>query len=104
MYCAIKNRSVSVAIIAGIGFDTAEYLSQSGDSSSLDSAAFSREWGIDQHLVHRGGLSPTGAKVHPSPRQIFLLQRKTNKVGEGLGKAYGLDHRTSLAMHWGENA
>lgn len=89
-----------VAIIGagGIGFDTAEYLSQSGDSSSLDSAAFSREWGIDQHLVHRGGLSPTGAKVHPSPRQIFLLQRKTSKVGEGLGKTTGWIHRTSLAM------
>lgn len=89
-----------VAIIGagGIGFDTAEYLSQSGDSSSLDSVAFSREWGIDQHLVHRGGLSPTGAKVHPSPRQIFLLQRKTSKVGEGLGKTTGWIHRTSLAM------
>lgn len=89
-----------VAIIGagGIGFDTAEYLSQSGDSSSLDSAAFSREWGIDQHLVHRGGLSPAGAKVHPSPRQIFLLQRKTSKVGEGLGKTTGWIHRTSLAM------
>ncbi|WP_145601236.1 NADPH-dependent 2,4-dienoyl-CoA reductase [Yersinia frederiksenii] len=89
-----------VAIIGagGIGFDTAEYLSQSGDSSSLDSCAFSREWGIDQHLAHRGGLSPEGPKVHPSPRQIFLLQRKTSKVGEGLGKTTGWIHRTSLAM------
>ncbi|EKN6251435.1 TPA: NADPH-dependent 2,4-dienoyl-CoA reductase [Yersinia enterocolitica] len=89
-----------VAIIGagGIGFDTAEYLSQSGDSSSLDSRAFSQEWGIDQDLAHRGGLSPTGGKVHPSPRQIFLLQRKTSKVGEGLGKTTGWIHRTSLAM------
>lgn len=89
-----------VAIIGagGIGFDTAEYLSQSGDSSSLDSSAFSSEWGIDQNLAHRGGLSPEGPKVHPSPRQIFLLQRKTSKVGEGLGKTTGWIHRTSLAM------
>ncbi|HHL2561041.1 TPA: FAD-dependent oxidoreductase [Yersinia enterocolitica] len=89
-----------VAIIGagGIGFDTAEYLSQSGDSSSLDSRAFSQEWGIDQDLAHRGGLSPAGGKVHPSPRQIFLLQRKTSKVGEGLGKTTGWIHRTSLAM------
>ncbi|WP_145540056.1 NADPH-dependent 2,4-dienoyl-CoA reductase [Yersinia alsatica] len=89
-----------VAIIGagGIGFDTAEYLSQSGDSSSLDSSAFSSEWGIDQDLAHRGGLSPEGPKVHPSPRQIFLLQRKTSKVGEGLGKTTGWIHRTSLAM------
>ncbi|EOV4130710.1 FAD-dependent oxidoreductase [Yersinia enterocolitica] len=89
-----------VAIIGagGIGFDTAEYLSQSGDSSSLDSRAFSQEWGIDQDLAQRGGLSPVGGKVHPSPRQIFLLQRKTSKVGEGLGKTTGWIHRTSLAM------
>lgn len=89
-----------VAIIGagGIGFDTAEYLSQSGDSSSLDSRAFSQEWGIDQDLAHRGGLSPAGGKVHLSPRQIFLLQRKTSKVGEGLGKTTGWIHRTSLAM------
>ncbi|WP_145534043.1 FAD-dependent oxidoreductase [Yersinia thracica] len=89
-----------VAIIGagGIGFDTAEYLSQSGDSSSLNSHAFSHEWGIDQDLAHRGGLSPEGGKVHPSPREIFLLQRKTSKVGEGLGKTTGWIHRTSLAM------
>ncbi|MBW5811813.1 NADPH-dependent 2,4-dienoyl-CoA reductase [Yersinia kristensenii] len=89
-----------VAIIGagGIGFDTAEYLSQSGDSSSLDSRAFNHEWGIDQDLAHRGGLSPEGSKAHPSPREIFLLQRKTSKVGEGLGKTTGWIHRTSLAM------
>ncbi|MFL4556736.1 FAD-dependent oxidoreductase [Yersinia kristensenii] len=89
-----------VAIIGagGIGFDTAEYLSQSGDSSSLDSRAFNHEWGIDQDLTHRGGLSPEGSKAHPSPREIFLLQRKTSKVGEGLGKTTGWIHRTSLAM------
>ncbi len=89
-----------VAIIGagGIGFDIAEYLSQSGNPSSLDSHAFSHEWGIDRDLAHRGGLSPEGGQVHPSPRQIFLLQRKTSKVGEGLGKTTGWIHRTSLAM------
>ncbi|WP_145562412.1 NADPH-dependent 2,4-dienoyl-CoA reductase [Yersinia canariae] len=89
-----------VAIIGagGIGFDTAEYLSQSGDSSSLDSRAFSHEWGIDRDLAHRGGLSPEGGKVPPSPRKIFLLQRKASKVGEGLGKTTGWIHRASLSM------
>ncbi len=77
-----------VAIIGagGIGFDVAEYLSQHGTSSSLDLAAFNREWGIDSQLVQRGGLSAQGPEVPSSPRQIFLLQRKTSKVGEGLGK------------------
>lgn len=92
------GKRVAIIGAGGIGFDTAEYLSQSGDSSSLDSRAFSQEWGIDQDLAQRGGLSPVGGKVHPSPRQIFLLQRKTSKAGEGLGKTTGWIHRTSLAM------
>ncbi|WP_145483251.1 NADPH-dependent 2,4-dienoyl-CoA reductase [Yersinia rohdei] len=89
-----------VAIIGagGIGFDTAEYLSQPDDASSLDSREFNREWGIDQDLTQRGGLSPEGPKVPASPRQIFLLQRKNSKVGEGLGKTTGWIHRTSLSL------
>jgi 2,4-dienoyl-CoA reductase (NADPH2) len=89
-----------VAIIGagGIGFDVAEYLSQHGTSSSLDQAAFNREWGIDSQLEQRGGLSAQGPEIPPSPRQIFLLQRKTSKVGEGLGKTTGWIHRTSLAV------
>ena len=89
-----------VAIIGagGIGFDTAEYLSQHGESSSLHPQAFNHEWGIDTQLRQRGGLSPDGADVPRSARQIFLLQRKTSKVGEGLGKTTGWIHRASLSM------
>jgi 2,4-dienoyl-CoA reductase (NADPH2) len=89
-----------VAIIGagGIGFDTAEYLSQHELSSSLDRQAFNREWGIDSQLSQRGGLSTQGPVVPPMPRQIFLLQRKTSKVGEGLGKTTGWIHRTSLLL------
>ncbi|SQJ06667.1 2,4-dienoyl-CoA reductase [NADPH] [Serratia rubidaea] len=89
-----------VAIIGagGIGFDTAEYLSQHGESSSLHPQAFTHEWGIDTQLRQRGGLLPDGADVPRSPRQIFLLQRKTSKVGEGLGKTTGWIHRASLSM------
>ncbi|WP_047684152.1 MULTISPECIES: FAD-dependent oxidoreductase [Xenorhabdus] len=89
-----------VAIIGagGIGFDTAEYLSQSGQSSSLSSHAFSQVWGIDQTLSHRGGLQPKGAHMERSPRKIYLLQRKDAKVGEGLGKTTGWVHRASLLM------
>ncbi|HBL6727916.1 TPA: NADPH-dependent 2,4-dienoyl-CoA reductase [Serratia liquefaciens] len=89
-----------VAIIGagGIGFDTAEYLSQHGVSSSLDPAEFNREWGIDDQLSQRGGLAVQGPVVARPDRQIYLLQRKTSKVGEGLGKTTGWIHRTSLAM------
>ncbi|CDG87348.1 FAD-dependent oxidoreductase [Xenorhabdus bovienii] len=95
-----RNVGPRVAIIGagGIGFDTAEYLSHNGQSSSLSSHAFSQEWGIDQTLSHRGGLQPEGAQMERSPRKIYLLQRKDSKVGEGLGKTTGWVHRASLLM------
>ena len=87
-----------VAIIGagGIGFDTAEYLIHNGTSSSLSSRAFSHEWGIDQTLTQRGGLAPQGPQPEPAARDIVLLQRKTTKVGAGLGKTTGWIHRASL--------
>ncbi|MGB7801934.1 FAD-dependent oxidoreductase [Buttiauxella sp.] len=87
-----------VAIIGagGIGFDTAMYLSQEGESTSQNIAEFCVEWGIDTSLQHAGGLRPEGAQLHKSPRQIVMLQRKTSKPGEGLGKTTGWIHRTTL--------
>lgn len=87
-----------VAIIGagGIGFDTAEYLSQHHASSSLDQAEFNREWGIDGSLKQRGGLAALGPQAPRAAHQIFLLQRKTSKVGDGLGKTTGWIHRASL--------
>ena len=87
-----------VAIIGagGIGFDTAMYLSQEGESTSQNIAEFCVEWGIDTSLQHAGGLRPEGAHLHKSPRQIVMLQRKTSKPGEGLGKTTGWIHRTTL--------
>ncbi|MGV8924198.1 MAG: FAD-dependent oxidoreductase [Ewingella sp.] len=87
-----------VAIIGagGIGFDTAEYLVQSGPSASMDSTIFSHEWGIDQTLTQRGGLVPGGPKAEPAARDVVLLQRKSSKVGASLGKTTGWIHRASL--------
>ncbi|HEY3589698.1 MAG TPA: FAD-dependent oxidoreductase, partial [Buttiauxella sp.] len=87
-----------IAIIGagGIGFDTAMYLSQQGESTSQNVAEFCMEWGIDTSLQHAGGLRPEGAQLHKSPRQIVMLQRKTSKPGEGLGKTTGWIHRTTL--------
>ncbi|MCT4701959.1 NADPH-dependent 2,4-dienoyl-CoA reductase [Enterobacteriaceae bacterium H20N1] len=87
-----------VAIIGagGIGFDTAMYLSQQGESTSQNIAEFCVEWGIDTSLQHAGGLRPDGVHLTKSPRQIVMLQRKTSKPGEGLGKTTGWIHRTTL--------
>ena len=92
------GRRVAIIGAGGIGFDTAEYLTQHGESASLSPEAFTREWGIDMTLSQRGGLSPRGPAPEPSPREVFLLQRKSSKVGDGLGKTTGWIHRASLAM------
>ena len=87
-----------VAIIGsgGIGFDTAMYLSQPGESTSQNIAEFCAEWGIDTTLDQPGGLRPEGAQLPKSPRQIVMLQRKASKPGEGLGKTTGWIHRATL--------
>ena len=92
------GRRVAIIGAGGIGFDTAEFLSHEGKSSSLDTAAFMHEWGVDMQLAHAGGLAPQGPQPHPSPREIYLLQRKSSKVGDGLGKTTGWIHRASLQM------
>ena len=86
----------TVALIGagGIGFDVAEYLLHSGTSPSQDPAKFFAEWGVDTSYAERGGICP--AHIEPSPRKVFLLQRKASKVGDGLGKTTGWIHRTSL--------
>ena len=91
-----------VAIIGagGIGFDTAEFLSQPPQESPQQWYA---EWGIDVQLQHRGGLCPP--QPQPSPRQIWLLQRKAGKPGASLAKTTGWIHRASLqsrgVLMWG---
>ncbi len=92
------GRSVAVIGAGGIGFDVSEYLTHEGNSPSLDTAAFMKEWGVDMNVATAGGLAASGPQPHPSPRQVYLLQRKSSKVGEGLGKTTGWIHRASLQM------
>jgi 2,4-dienoyl-CoA reductase (NADPH2) len=90
------GNSVAVIGAGGIGFDVAEYLTHAGPSTSQDVAAFMQEWGVDMSLQARGGIEGVVAKPYPSPRELFLLQRKESKVGGGLGKTTGWIHRTGL--------
>jgi 2,4-dienoyl-CoA reductase (NADPH2) len=57
-----------------------------------------KEWGVDMDVATAGGLAASGPQPHPSPREVYLLQRKSSKVGEGLGKTTGWIHRASLQM------
>ncbi|MCH8621251.1 NADPH-dependent 2,4-dienoyl-CoA reductase [Undibacterium sp. TS12] len=88
------GKSVAIIGAGGIGFDVAEYLSHNGTSPSLDPQKFFAEWGVDTDYKNVGGLRT--AEVEKPARQIFLLQRKTSKVGDGLGKTTGWIHRTGL--------
>ncbi|MBC3928833.1 NADPH-dependent 2,4-dienoyl-CoA reductase [Undibacterium sp. CY21W] len=88
------GKSVAIIGAGGIGFDVAEYLSHSGTSPSLDPKKFFAEWGVDTSYQTVGGLAE--ADIEKPARQIFLLQRKVSKVGDGLGKTTGWIHRTGL--------
>jgi 2,4-dienoyl-CoA reductase (NADPH2) len=92
------GKSVAVMGAGGIGFDTSEFLSHGKQSTSTNIPAFMKEWGIDMTLQARGGVEGMQPLPEPSPREIFLLQRKTTKVGAGLGKTTGWAHRAGLMM------
>ncbi|WP_406303936.1 NADPH-dependent 2,4-dienoyl-CoA reductase [Streptomyces sp. NBC_00885] len=85
---------VAVIGAGGIGFDVAEFLTDGGEGASLDAETYFRQWGVDTDYSARGGLR---APERPKPpRSVHLLQRKSSKVGAGLGKTTGWIHRTEL--------
>ncbi|AHG41979.1 2,4-dienoyl-CoA reductase [Pseudomonas syringae CC1557] len=90
------GHSVAVIGAGGIGFDVSEFLVHQGVATSLDREAFWKEWGIDTTLQARGGVAGIKPDVQAPARQVFLLQRKNTKVGDGLGKTTGWIHRTGL--------
>jgi len=90
------GKSVAVIGAGGIGFDVSEFLVHQGVATSLDRDAFWEEWGIDGALEARGGVAGIKPHGHKPARQVFLLQRKTSKVGDGLGKTTGWIHRAGL--------
>jgi 2,4-dienoyl-CoA reductase (NADPH2) len=90
------GQTVAVIGAGGIGFDVCEFITHRGEASSLDREAFWKEWGIDGALQARGGVAGIRAQPHPAARQVFLLQRKKSKVGDGLGKTTGWIHRAGL--------
>ena len=87
------GRKVAVIGAGGIGVDVSEFLTHDR-SPSLDLAAWQREWGVADPARVRGGL--TEPAPEPPSRKVYLLQRKTSKIGKGLGKTTGWVHRAAL--------
>ncbi|MFI8857717.1 NADPH-dependent 2,4-dienoyl-CoA reductase [Streptomyces prasinus] len=85
---------VAVLGAGGIGFDVAEFLTDGGDKAHEDPETYFRQWGVDMDHRTPGGL--TAPERPAPPRTVHLLQRKTTKVGAGLGKTTGWIHRTEL--------
>ena len=102
-YQEVFNSEVSlgnkIAIIGagGIGFDMAEYISSSGISPTLNITKWMEKWGVVDPEKERGGIVPKSEiSLNTSSKEIFLLQRKNEKLGKRLGKTTGWIHRKSL--------
>lgn len=90
----VGNKLVIIGA-GGIGFDVATYLLE---EPTLSCEAYYERWGIDITVAQRGGIS--GSPTPPNiKRQISLCQRKSTKMGKGLGKTTGWIHRASLKQH-----
>ena len=90
------GKRVAVMGAGGIGFDVSEFITHVGVSGALDKEVFAREWGIDFKNHPRGGVTGVTPQVEESGRQVYLMQRKSTRVGRGLGKTTGWTHRMSL--------
>jgi 2,4-dienoyl-CoA reductase (NADPH2) len=90
------GRSVAVIGAGGIGFDVSEFLVHQGTPPSVDKDLFLKEWGIDPTLAARAGIEDVRPEIEPPAREIYLMQRKTSKLGQNLGKTTGWIHRSSL--------
>ena len=86
---------VAIVGAGGIGFDVAEYLVSHGHSATLDPEVWRREWGVGDPAESPGGLREPAPEA--PAREVWLLQRKAEKPGRGLGKTTGWIHRAALA-------
>ncbi|ALS98350.1 NADPH-dependent 2,4-dienoyl-CoA reductase [Lacimicrobium alkaliphilum] len=90
------GKKVAIIGAGGIGFDVAEYLAEP-ESLTREPDHWMKYWGIDKSYQQRGGL--TERQIDKTEREIWLLQRKTSKVGKYLGATSGWVHRKTLQSH-----
>ncbi|MEI2701611.1 MAG: NADPH-dependent 2,4-dienoyl-CoA reductase [Baekduia sp.] len=87
--------TVAVIGAGGIGVDVSEFLT-SEHSATLEPDLWRAEWGVGEPDEAPGGL--VTPRPEPSPRHVYLLQRKQERVGKRLGKTTGWVHRAALTM------
>jgi 2,4-dienoyl-CoA reductase (NADPH2) len=84
------GKKIAIIGAGGIGFDTAKFLLGPEEN-------FYENWGIDKNLSTPGSLLPK--KIEKDNIEIFLLQRKKEGLGKGLGKTTGWIHRAYAKDH-----
>ena len=87
------GKKVAVIGAGGIGFDVSEFLVEK-HSLTTEPEMWLKNWGIDKNFENPGALIP--CQVEAPEREVFLLQRKSSKVGSTLGKTTGWIHRAAL--------
>ena len=86
---------VAVLGAGGIGVDVSEFLTR---ERNIDVAHWMADWGVVGNDAEAGGVAGgVGAPTIPRPlREVHLFQRKTSRIGKGLGKTTGWVHRAEL--------
>ena len=91
---AIKNireikQKVAIIGAGGIGFDVAELLVNDEDND------WYKTWGIDKAFENKGGLLVNPVQPE-TKREVYLLQRKKQKLGKNLARTTGWIRRLTL--------
>jgi 2,4-dienoyl-CoA reductase (NADPH2) len=87
----VPGERVAVIGAGGIGVDVAHWLTHDPATTTDDWLA---HWGVGAASLDPGGL--TEPKPRAPARQVTLVQRKTTRIGAGLGKTSGWAHRAVL--------
>ena len=90
------GQRVAVLGAGGIGYDICEFLTEKGQSHTVNLELWIKEWGIDTTIEHRGGVDGVQQENPASARQIFMLQRKDARFGRSLQPTTGWIHRAAL--------
>ena len=91
---AIKNireikQKIAIIGAGGIGFDVAELLVNDEGND------WYKTWGIDKTFENKGGLL-TDPVQRKTKREVYLLQRKKQKLGKNLARTTGWIRRLTL--------
>jgi 2,4-dienoyl-CoA reductase (NADPH2) len=86
----VPGRRVAVIGAGGIGVDMSVFLTH--EEETLEE--WKAHWGVGDFQLDRAGL--TTPKPRTPAREVWLLQRKTSRIGKDLGKTSGWAHMAHL--------